>query len=76
MVYASVSTGYKAGGFADKTDSCNYHMCADGKAGVVTFLPYEPETVTNYELGFKGKFLDNTLSLSATAFFMKYKACS
>ncbi|RZT09476.1 TonB-dependent Receptor Plug Domain [Duganella sp. CF402] len=73
MVYGSISTGYKAGGFADKTDSCNYHKCADGKPGVVTFLPYDPETVTNYELGFKGKFLDNTLSLSATAFFMKYK---
>jgi iron complex outermembrane recepter protein len=73
MVYASVSTGYKAGGFADKMDSCNNRLCADGKPGVETFLPYEPETVTNYELGFKGKFLDNRLSLSATAFFMKYK---
>ncbi|WP_267874930.1 TonB-dependent receptor [Duganella callida] len=73
MVYGSISTGYKAGGFADKTDSCNYHMCADGKPGVVTFLPYDPETVTNYELGFKGKFLDNTLNLSTTAFFMRYK---
>ena len=73
MAYASVSTGYKAGGFADKTDSCNYHLCADGKPGVVTFLPYGPETVTNYELGYKGKFLDNRLSLSATAFYMNYK---
>ena len=73
MAYASVSTGYKAGGFADKTDSCNYRLCADGKPGVVTFLPYDPETVTNYELGYKGKFLDNRLSMSATAFFMKYK---
>jgi iron complex outermembrane receptor protein len=73
MGYASVSTGYKAGGFADKTDSCNYQLCADGKPGVVTFLPYGPETVTNFELGYKGKFLDNRLSLSATAFWMKYK---
>ncbi|MBB3224769.1 TonB-dependent receptor [Pseudoduganella umbonata] len=73
MGYASVSTGYKAGGFADKTDSCNYQLCADGQPGVVTFLPYGPETVTNFELGYKGKFLDNRLSLSATAFFMKYK---
>jgi iron complex outermembrane recepter protein len=73
MMYASVSTGYKAGGFADKADSCNYHLCADGKPGVVTFLPYGPETVINYELGYKGKFLDNRMSMSATAFFMKYK---
>lgn len=73
MAYASVSTGYKAGGFADKTDSCNYRLCADGKPGVETFLPYGPETVTNFELGYKGKFLDNRLSLSAVAFMMKYK---
>lgn len=73
MAYASVSTGYKAGGFADKTDSCNYRLCADGRPGVETFLPYGPETVTNFELGYKGKFLDNRLSLSAVAFMMKYK---
>jgi iron complex outermembrane receptor protein len=74
MAYASVSTGYKAGGFADKTDSCNYHLCAaTGKPGVETFLPYGPETVINYELGYKGRFLDNKLSLSLTAFTMKYK---
>jgi iron complex outermembrane recepter protein len=74
MMYASVSTGYKAGGFADKVDSCNYHLCAaTGKPGEPTFLPYGPETVTNYELGWKGRFLDNRLSLSATAFYMRYK---
>ena len=74
MAYASVSTGYKAGGFADKVDSCNYHLCAaTGKPGEATFLPYGPETVTNFELGYKGRFLDNRLSLSATAFYMRYK---
>jgi iron complex outermembrane receptor protein len=74
MAYASISTGYKAGGFADKVDSCNYHLCAaTGKPGEATFLPYGPETVTNYELGYKGRFLDNKLSLSVTAFYMRYK---
>jgi iron complex outermembrane receptor protein len=74
MAYASVSTGYKAGGFADKTDTCNYRLCAaTGKPGSETFLPYGPETVINYELGYKGRFLENRLSLSATAFMMKYK---
>ncbi|MFP5389970.1 MAG: TonB-dependent receptor [Gammaproteobacteria bacterium] len=74
MVYASASTGYKAGGFADKVDSCNNHLCAaTGKPGEPTFLPYGPEQVLNYELGYKGRFLDNRLSLSATAFYMKYK---
>lgn len=74
MAYASVSTGYKAGGFADKVDSCNYRLCAaTGQPGEETFLPYGPETVTNFELGWKGRFLDNKLSLSATAFYMRYK---
>jgi iron complex outermembrane receptor protein len=74
MAYASLSTGYKAGGFADKVDTCNYHLCAStGKPGESTFLPYGPETVTNFELGWKGRFLDNKLSLSATAFYMRYK---
>ena len=73
MAYATLSTGYKAGGFGDKVDSCGGHTCLDGKPGTPTFLPYKPELVTNLEFGYKGKFLDNRLSLSAVAFMMRYK---
>ncbi|NHZ90537.1 TonB-dependent receptor plug domain-containing protein [Massilia sp. CCM 8733] len=73
MAYTALSTGYKAGGFGDKVDSCNNKLCADGKKGVETFLPYKPELVTNLELGYKGKFLENRLSVSAVAFMMRYK---
>ncbi|HEU4777256.1 MAG TPA: TonB-dependent receptor [Telluria sp.] len=73
MAYTALSTGYKAGGFGDKVDSCGGNICLDGKPGVPTFLPYKPELVTNLEFGYKGKFLDNRLSLSAVAFMMRYK---
>lgn len=73
MAYATLSTGYKAGGFGDKVDSCGGNICLDGNPGVTTFLPYKPELVTNLEFGYKGKFLDNRLNLSAVAFMMRYK---
>ncbi|MDT9000119.1 TonB-dependent receptor [Paucibacter sp. APW11] len=74
MVYTSLSTGYKAGGFGDKDDRCGDKTCVDGPAGPqYTFFPYKPETVTNFEFGYKGMMLNRRLSLSATAFFSIYK---
>ena len=72
MGYASISTGYKAGGFTDKNSTCGYKTCADGTPSQTTYLPFSPENLINFELGFKGKFLDNRLSLAVTGFYMKY----
>lgn len=75
MAYTALATGYKAGGFGDRVLACGgdaTRVCADGKPNSETFLPYKPELVTNLEFGYKGKFLDNRLSLSAVGFFMKY----
>jgi iron complex outermembrane receptor protein len=79
MAYAAVATGYKAGGFGDRVLACGgdesgpgVRKCADGSPNTYTFLPYRPELVTNVEFGYKGKFLENRLSLSAVAFAMKY----
>jgi iron complex outermembrane receptor protein len=58
MVYTTISTGFKAGGF-------NF--------GVAGSDSYDPEEVTAYEIGSKNRFLDNTLQLNATAFFYDYK---
>jgi len=57
MLYASVSTGYKSGGFNAEADT-----------GV-----YKPETLKSYEAGVKGRFLDNHLQVSANAFHYDYK---
>ncbi|MCV2352293.1 TonB-dependent receptor [Paucibacter sp. Y2R2-4] len=73
MVYGSLSTGYKAGGFGDNDDRCGGYTCADGSTNQRSFFPYKPETVTNLELGYKGLMLNNRLSLSATAFFSRYQ---
>jgi iron complex outermembrane receptor protein len=61
MYFATVSTGYKAGGFA-------------GSQGVAAAAgtPVDPEEVVNYELGFKGDFFDNQLRLNTTVFYMDY----
>ena len=57
LLYGSVSTGFKAGGF-------NGGQCGN---------PYDPETLTAYEIGAKARFLDNTLQLNVTAFFYDYE---
>lgn len=61
-VYSSVTRGYTAGGF--NTD-----------AAVITALtkPFDPETVTNYELGLKSQWLADTLRVNASVFHMDYK---
>jgi iron complex outermembrane receptor protein len=58
LLYANVSTGFKAGGFFY------------GPPGAQT---YEPESVTSYVLGSKNRLLDNRFELNAEAFYLDYK---
>lgn len=60
--YASVTRGYTAGGF--NTDAAT-------PAALTT--PFDPETVTNYELGVKSEWLDNRLRVNAAVFQMDYQ---
>lgn len=62
MVYALWSRGYRGGGFNGRPATI----------GAAT-IPYDPETLDNFELGFKSQFLDNRIRLNAAAFMMKYK---
>lgn len=57
MVYGSVSTGFKAGGF--NGGSCNN--------------VYDPENLLAYEIGSKSRFLDNSMQLNLTAFYYDYE---
>ena len=58
MMYASVSTGFKAGGI---------------RLGTIDDEPYvDEETVLSYEIGYKGSF-NNALQINAAAYFYDYE---
>lgn len=62
MIYGTVSEGFKGGGFQN-----------DASKAVAAATAYNPETVTNYEAGYKAEFLDHTVRWNTAAFYMKYK---
>ncbi len=57
LLYASVETGFKAGGFFFSSDN-----------GV-----YKPETITAYTIGSKNRFLDNRLQVNLELYYWDYK---
>jgi len=68
MLYATVATGYKAGGFIDGCEvgtQANCGFTADA-------LYYDPEEIISYEVGAKGFLLDNDLKYSIAAFYYEY----
>jgi iron complex outermembrane recepter protein len=74
LAYGSVSTGYKAGGF---NDGCTAGVTTAGELcnqpRSFGNLYYQPETLTAYEIGYKGRFFDNVLRLSGGVFRYEYK---
>jgi iron complex outermembrane receptor protein len=60
LLYASVATGYKAGGFND------FATPANG-------ITYAPESMTAYEVGYKGMPTDY-LRLNSAAFYYDYSS--
>ncbi|TWB31790.1 TonB-dependent receptor [Nitrospirillum bahiense] len=59
MLYASIGTGYKAGGYGDGQPPNNN--------------PYQPEKLTAYEVGVKNQFMDKKLQLNLTGFYYDYQ---
>jgi iron complex outermembrane receptor protein len=57
LLYASVETGYRSGGFS-------------AAAG---FENFDPEYITAYTAGLKNRFLDNRIQLNLEAFLWNYK---
>jgi len=60
MVYASVATGFKAGGFNDADTRTNPEFI------------YRPEKITSVEAGMNGKFFNDALQLTSSLFHYKY----
>jgi len=62
MLYASATRGFTAGGFNTEASSVRAFS-----------TPFEPETVTNFELGLKSQWFNNRLRFNTSVFKMKYK---
>jgi len=59
MIYASVTSGHRAGGY-------NLVFFSNSPT-------YEPEELVAYELGYKTQFLDNSLQLNGSFYFYDYE---
>ncbi|WP_429912851.1 TonB-dependent receptor [Glycocaulis sp.] len=60
LVYGRIAMGFKSGGFNGRANNPGEQA------------PYDPETVTSYELGVKTDWLDNTLRANFTVFYNDY----
>ena len=60
MTYASISRGFKSGGFNQRRE-------AEGSNG-----EFDEETATNYEIGWKGSWLNRRLQFNGTFYFVNY----
>jgi outer membrane receptor protein involved in Fe transport len=67
MIYFLYSEGFLSGGF---NTEINTRLPAVQGSDLLT---YGPESVSNYEIGFKGTLLDGRLRLSADIFYMDYQ---
>jgi iron complex outermembrane recepter protein len=72
LIYASVSTGYKAGGFNDGCETPASGPNPKNCALPAGALYYNPETLTAYETGFKFK-ISPEFRLNGTVFHYAYK---
>ncbi len=57
MIYGLIAKGYKAGGYATTA---------------VPPVAYQPETVTDYEIGSKNRFFGNKLQVNASIYYYQY----
>ena len=60
--YATISQGYRSGGFAPRVDTAEDFQ-----------LGFDEETVTNYELGLKSEWMDSRLRVNAALFYTDYE---
>jgi iron complex outermembrane receptor protein len=68
LLYATVSTAHKAGGFNDTSP-----LDMPGNDGGLYYnTEYDPESVIAYEIGSKNMFLEKKLKVNASAFYYDY----
>ena len=59
MAYATISQGFKSGGFNDALGDANG-------------IGYDPETVWNYEIGLKSEFMDRRVLTNVALYYMDW----
>ena len=69
LLYGLVSRGYKAGGYNSALASKLPELEQDGIQLPAESLVFGSESMWNYELGIKGRWLNDTLTLSAALFY-------
>ncbi len=62
LLYGTVSTGFKSGGFNGASAQTHSQL-----------LPYDAETLTSYELGLKSTLLFRRMQLNTSVFYYDYK---
>jgi iron complex outermembrane receptor protein len=70
-VYFLYSEGYLTGAFNDEVPVAQADS-PEARAGLQALVAYDPEYVSNIEVGFKGTFLDGNLRIAGDIFFMDY----
>ena len=77
LLFGSVTTGYKPGGFGSFNIEPGFPGALYGRyvadPAVDRPADFGPETVTSYEIGYKGTLLDGRTQLAANAFWYDYE---
>lgn len=75
LVFGSITTGYKPGGFGSQQieNIAGGQTVSEGIPGRDRPADLGPETVTSFEVGYKGTLMDGRTQLSVTAFFYEYE---
>ena len=68
MMFASVSQGYKGGGFNTSVADLDGDFIAE------TIIDFDPETSTAYELGFKSTMMEGRMQLNGSFYVIDYEA--
>ncbi|MGD8830724.1 MAG: TonB-dependent receptor [Pseudomonadales bacterium] len=68
LIYAGVTTSYRAGGFNAGCPDCRATV-----DGVLYLSAYKPEELVAWEIGYKGTHLDGRLQISGGLYYYDYK---
>jgi iron complex outermembrane recepter protein len=72
MGYATVTKGYKSGGFDARSNASPSTDPNAGGTAIIGAFEYGEEEATSFEAGAKTSFMDGRLELNIAAFFTKY----